>query len=386
MKNRTLIILSLLILALPLFSQSKLNINYACSYYGEKNPTSVYTFTSDDEAQSALKMITDASGLSTNFKLVAANVPNAAAVIFNNQRYILYNQTFMYNIGQRINYWASISILAHEVGHHLNGHSLTQGGSRPNLELEADKFSGFILAKLGATLSDAQSAINALVPQSESLTHPGRSARLAAIANGWHEGSKKNESLKTIYERPTYLFYNDKAEETEQVYIKKIASNRFILTADKGYEFLPSEYKTIDIPGDTKIFWFPRYKVYGYVENFMSLPTNQLIQCEIGSISYTNFKDNYRLSGDYLIIYNPNKGFDILVNGIFINKFDYMETIERKVNPAIKNISPYEDDILYIYNIFNGQDFVNIEISNNALKKAAFEKKFLIQQGTLSKK
>ena len=83
-------------------SQEKLNINYACSYYGEKNPTSVYAFTSDNEAQSALRMITDASGLSTNFKLVAANVPNAAAVIFNNQRYILYNQTFMYNISQRI--------------------------------------------------------------------------------------------------------------------------------------------------------------------------------------------------------------------------------------------------------------------------------------------
>lgn len=173
-------------------TQTKLNISTACSYYGEKTPTSVYTFSSDSEAVNALKQITDASGLSANFNLVAANVPNAAAVIFENQRYILYNQTFMYNISQRINYWASLSILAHEVGHHLNGHSLMPGGSRPSIELEADKFSGFILAKLGASLFEAQSAINTLGSENGSLTHPAKSARLAAIANGWHQNSAKS--------------------------------------------------------------------------------------------------------------------------------------------------------------------------------------------------
>ena len=95
----------------------------------------------------------------------------------------------MYNIEKRINYWASVSILAHEIGHHLNGHSLMPGGSRPSLELEADKFSGFVLATLGASLEDSQVAINKLVSDEGSLTHPPKSARLAAIANGWHESS-----------------------------------------------------------------------------------------------------------------------------------------------------------------------------------------------------
>lgn len=95
---------------------------------------------SDNEAASILKLITEASGLALNFKILASDIPNAAAAIIHNQRYILYNQTFIYNINQRVNYWASISILAHEVGHHLNSHSLVPGGSRPSLELEADKF------------------------------------------------------------------------------------------------------------------------------------------------------------------------------------------------------------------------------------------------------
>ncbi len=169
--------------------QKKLSLAAVCSYYGEKTPSSAYTFNSDREAETALKMITDASGLSPNFALLAADIPNAAAVVMYNERYILYNQTFMYNIRQRINYWASISILAHEVGHHLNGHSLQPGGSRPDLELQADKFSGFILSKLGANLDEAQSAIHALIPEEGSLTHPGRSSRLAAIANGWYQAN-----------------------------------------------------------------------------------------------------------------------------------------------------------------------------------------------------
>jgi len=182
------------------FSQNKITINKSCSYYGEKTPTNVYTFSSDGEAQSILNMILSASGLSSNFKLVAGNVPNAVAVILLNsktkepERYIIYNQTFMYNIEKRINYWASVSILAHEIGHHLNGHSLMPGGSRPSLELEADKFSGFVLATLGANLEDAQAAINNLVSEEGSLTHPPKSARLAAIANGWYENNKSKSS------------------------------------------------------------------------------------------------------------------------------------------------------------------------------------------------
>jgi peroxiredoxin len=176
-------------------AQSKMVINEACSYYGENTTSSVYTFKADVDALAALKLITEASGLASNFKMMAANIPNAAAVVFNGERYILYNQTFMYNISQRINYWASISILAHELGHHLNGHSLKSGGSRPSIEIEADKFSGFILSKMGSTLEDAQSAINLLVSEEGSYTHPGRSARLAAIANGWYSAGGRSNKI-----------------------------------------------------------------------------------------------------------------------------------------------------------------------------------------------
>ena len=63
------------------------------------------------------------------------------------------------------------------------------GGSRPDLELQADKFSGFVCAKLGATLQQAQAAMNSIASTSGSSTHPPKSARIEAIALGWNQGN-----------------------------------------------------------------------------------------------------------------------------------------------------------------------------------------------------
>jgi tetratricopeptide (TPR) repeat protein len=87
---------------------------------------------------------------------------------------------------------ASVSIFAHEIGHHLCGHTLDVLGSRPDKELEADRFSGFVMYKLGATLEQAQAAMVALGNPSYVSTHPPLVNRLAAIRNGWNAGWQSN--------------------------------------------------------------------------------------------------------------------------------------------------------------------------------------------------
>lgn len=140
-----------------------------------------------DGARDIIKEIIDVVGLKPRFEVRAsAEVPNAAAVIYNGKRYILYNRQFVAAVNNAVKTdWGAVSILAHEIGHHLNGHTLLQGGSNPEDELEADEFSGFVLRKMGATLPQAQAAIAALTDDSYSATHPGRSSRLTAISNGW---------------------------------------------------------------------------------------------------------------------------------------------------------------------------------------------------------
>lgn len=179
----------LLVLAsLPCHAQvgEKVRLGDNCSYFGESLPAAVTTFSSNQEAEDVIRNIVKASGLAQNFQVRAAGVPNAAAVIQGTTRYILYNTAFIRNVRDSTGSdWAPRSIMAHEIGHHLNGHTLDHRGSRPDIELEADYFSGFILQKLGASLGEAQAAMQRLGSPTGSETHPARHDRLEAIASGW---------------------------------------------------------------------------------------------------------------------------------------------------------------------------------------------------------
>ena len=138
-----------------------------------------------------IREITDAVGLKARFELRATrDVDNAAAVVYNGKRFLLYNPDFLNSVNQAGHTdWAGISILAHEMGHHLNGHTLRTGGSQPTDELEADEFSGFVLRKLGASLAQAQSAMATVEDSGGSDSHPGRAPRLVAIGQGWQRAN-----------------------------------------------------------------------------------------------------------------------------------------------------------------------------------------------------
>jgi hypothetical protein len=163
-----------------------IKLDGSCSYFGETLPPKTEIVSSTDSVSALIQRIVDASGLARNFEIRAALVPNAAAVNLGSTRYILYNPSFMNQIATTTqDRWASTAILAHEIGHHLNGHTLQLGGSRPPLELEADYFSGFILEKLGAQLGDATAVIEKFAPEAASATHPARRERVASITSGW---------------------------------------------------------------------------------------------------------------------------------------------------------------------------------------------------------
>jgi len=98
----------------------------------------------------------------------------------------LYNPKFMSQINTASGSdWAAVSILAHEIGHHLSGHTLDNVGSRPETELEADEFSGFVLRRMGASLPDAQAVMETIASLKGSHSHPPKKDRLAAIEKGW---------------------------------------------------------------------------------------------------------------------------------------------------------------------------------------------------------
>jgi hypothetical protein len=168
---------------------------FHCSYYGESTSTPLRLSPATAEAKKEIQNILDVIGLRANFEINAANVDNAAAIISGGKRYILYNPQFMNAINSAAHTdWARISILAHEIGHHLNGHTLGKGGSEPDLELEADEFSGFVLRKMGASLHDSQRAMEVAAANKQSKTHPAKKDRLASIAAGWNHANSQMKS------------------------------------------------------------------------------------------------------------------------------------------------------------------------------------------------
>jgi hypothetical protein len=198
----------LLFMAVAAFSMitvsAQKQASFICSYYGEPIGTPVTGFASSAEAKNVINKIIDVIGLQPSFEIRAANIPNAAAVVQGGKRYILYNPNFLSSVEQAAgDKWASIAILAHEIGHHLNGHTITGIGSRPSLELEADEFSGFVLRKMGASLQQAQLAMKIAADQRTSATHPGKNDRLNYIAYGWNKADAQMAGRPTT-SRPVY--------------------------------------------------------------------------------------------------------------------------------------------------------------------------------------
>ena len=188
----------LLVVPIAGFAQDLMVIGHACAYDGEGNSNDYYTFNASAEADTIVQEICNAVSLEKNFVVRASNVANALATQVDGKRVILYSTNFLEKFkADALTRWAAYSVLAHEIGHHLNGHNFdeTDTQKRKMMELEADRFSGGALRLLGASLDEAKAGLETLGSTLESQTHPPPSARREAVASGW---KKQDERLKIL--------------------------------------------------------------------------------------------------------------------------------------------------------------------------------------------
>lgn len=187
-------------------------ISFACNFFGstaDYQPVSAASVT-DEHAEKwmsdLVSRITSVVGLRNRFRLVALqNFNNCAAVCFNNEtgqdRFIQFDRQFLENFQKKTNNkWFVTGVLAHELGHHFNGHSLDGIGSRPDKEIEADEFAGFIMQKLGAKENEAASIFSFLNETDGPPTHPVKSKRYAAVSRGWNSAAGNNIWVSLLLE------------------------------------------------------------------------------------------------------------------------------------------------------------------------------------------
>ncbi len=251
-------------LALSLFASAQQRVNQ-CGIIIP--PASIRSnFSSVYEAGGYIRNMLQHINWQENFQLQEQNgINNAYATVIRNQRYIVYDNNFLENLDAHAGTkWASISVLAHEMGHHYRNHVVDRQGSTPPKELEADYFSGYVMAKMGASLDEARAAMSKIAAARGSGSHPGRADRLSAIAQGWNQASGTSNTVPPVVTAPQQQPSNPQqqtpssANDPSWIYLSLYGnSNMTVYLSDDGRTFNEAPIKV----GEPFVF---KFEVYNY--------------------------------------------------------------------------------------------------------------------------
>ena len=227
------------------------------------------------------------------------NINNAVATSYKGIRYILYDNNFMNSITNG-NDWGNLFILAHEVGHHINGHSLDKVLYEAQVvepqslekarksELEADEFAGFVLARLGGPVSAANQAINNISFDGDDSyrTHPSRSKRLDAVKRGYFNASNsapKEDNYLQLFKEGVIIYNesvdNEDRKEALKIFDKVIDIKPNFLEAhmyaflssyslDDFYRSISYKNKMIEQTPNHSVLYANRAKVFLQIKNY----------------------------------------------------------------------------------------------------------------------
>jgi len=184
-------LLLLTAVCLPLSAQTLLEIttDRSCNYSGTAMDAELYRFPEDAKADSLIRRITAHVGITPEFEWVQTNVENAAAVLDNGKRYLLYSLDFL----EKSNDLEKVAVLAHEIGHHVIGHTLAPE-HRQAEELEADEFMGFVLYFFGFLQADAEAFLTKATSASD--VPPG--LRQAALEEGFLRAERSTKASSSL--------------------------------------------------------------------------------------------------------------------------------------------------------------------------------------------
>lgn len=180
-----------------------------CEYLRpDRRPRRSFNFASVPEAEAAVDRILKATGVNRSVIDVEEfdNVNKVAesGIDGYHHLYIYYNSAAINSIvSEAGTQRAADFVLIHEIGHLHYGHPFENDGSNPQeekrihyrQELEADRYAGYIMRRMKASLPEAQAAVRAYSDEVGSSTHPPRAERLNAIREGWEESDKEISDL-----------------------------------------------------------------------------------------------------------------------------------------------------------------------------------------------
>ena len=326
-------------LSAPLFAQVSSPGSFICRYTGGTIGPQVVcapTTASNGHAERVVDRILKPIGLMRNFKVIeCSNTDNCFATVLKGQRFIVYDAAFMQQIEEETETdWSAISIMAHEIGHHLQGHTIDGRGGQPQKEIEADKFSGFVLHQLGASLEEATIAVKTLGDEHATSTHPAKPARVDAIRKGWLEAEAMYPKSRAVVKTPTAMAPKPIATNSTIAPSRPVVAPKVPVRATVGCV-------SGDCEDGTGVFVYPTGERYaGEFEESDKHGEGTEYYAD-GKVKYKgNFRDNVR--SDYGVYYyrNGDKYMGWFKNNVPNGKGTYYFADGDRIAATFKNGQP----------------------------------------------
>ncbi len=170
----------------------------------------------DDEIFKKVKKICEAIDIEGQFMVAeCGKVDNCQARLNSSGAYIFYNRSYLEKLkglnftetklkSDKAEDWDVLCIISHEIAHHILQHlanytQITKTMPLADLELQADKFAGQCIFRLGGTLEQAQHVMyDRSVSEEKTLSHPSRKERLEAIAFGYNKAKARSSNVPVV--------------------------------------------------------------------------------------------------------------------------------------------------------------------------------------------
>lgn len=165
-----------------------------CNYAASSVPRDIYTYKASSHYNEGMKRIMALIGFwEQNITILESNVEGAVAINDGTGAYILVNPEFFKAAKEAAgdNDFVYLSVIAHELGHHINRHFYPKPNGNEltveERELEADKFSGWAMSMICASAEEAQLTMRDFVPKvhNPGSGYPDPARRLQSILSGF---------------------------------------------------------------------------------------------------------------------------------------------------------------------------------------------------------
>jgi hypothetical protein len=178
------------------------DISGGCTFSGIKSEGDIDIGDPDQEVEDVISSILQTIGIPKGFNVHKGDVQGIIAVKNEDKRYIIYDEAYLNEIRRGNNgYWVERGIFAHMIAHHISNHGLTVEPGRSLTELEADKFVGMTLQKMGATSVEVIEALNMVRNIMAEDYYPENISRISATESGWNQSGGAIQQAQRFSER-----------------------------------------------------------------------------------------------------------------------------------------------------------------------------------------